>query len=248
MLTKASHLMRVLSAWRIFVRMSTVGVLKRLLAMSLLCAAGSGARAQEKYSHVQFSVSHFEKIFKDDGFAPVALRVSYVRDLRPELASAVDIHVLWRSVLSLPPRDTDSDQLRYAGATAYYRKNVREWGLNYRTMYFFAGDMETGVYVGMNVGVRKIRGEITITSQFPNGWQEPVFKERYEGKAVIVPIGLRTGVSGAYTYGARTDWYFGVSYQIGAGAAIIDAPELEEAPVHFARLVYSFGFGWMIGL
>lgn len=206
--------------------------------------------AQENSSCIQIAPVHFESVFKDDGFAPVALRVAYERLMGQDMMFGVDAHILYRSIFGLAPIDGD-EALTYKGWTAGYQKNLREWGLTYRTGYYFTGDNELGISIGTTIGFRRIVREITVNDGYnPNVWSSGAspFRSTYVAEKTVFPVGLRLGLRGAYLYGVESDFYFGASYQIGGGNSMSTEPELVDAPLTLAGITYTMGFAWNIPL
>ena len=220
-----------------------------LLALCVLVQTGQGI-AQENSSCIQIAPIHFESVFKNDGFAPVALRVAYERLMGQDMMFGVDAHILYRSIFGLAPIDGD-EALTYKGWTAGYQKNLREWGLTYRTGYYFTGDNELGISIGTTIGFRRIVREITVNDAYnPNVWGlgASPFRSTYVAEKTVFPVGLRLGLRGAYLYGVESDFYVGASYQIGAGKSLSTEPELVDAPLTLVTITYTMGFAWNIPL
>lgn len=220
-----------------------------LLALCGLVRTSQGL-AQENSSCLQIAPVHFESVFKGDGFAPVALRVAYERLMHQDMMFGVDAHILYRSIFGLAPISND-EALTYNGWTAGYQKNLREWGLTYRTGYYFTGDNELGICIGTSIGFRRIVREITVNDAYnPNVWGTGAspFRSTYVAEKTVFPVGLRLGLRGAYLYGVESDLYFGVSYQLGGGKRLSTEPELVDAPLTLAPITYTMGFAWNIPL
>lgn len=207
------------------------------------------AGAQENSAYLQIAPIHYESVFKGDGFAPVAFRVAYERLLGQDMMFALDAHVLYRSILGLAPM-SGGDALTCNGWSAGYEKDLREWGLTYRTGYYFTGDNELGICIGTSVGFRRIVREITVHDAYNPSWAAGAspFRSTYVAEKTVFPIGLRLGLRGAYLYGVESDLYFGVSYQIGGGKRLSTEPELVDAPLTLAPITYTMGFAWNIPL
>lgn len=223
-----------------------------LLLMGCLASAHV-ALSQERRTLLHLAPLHFEKLFKYDGFAPIAFRVSIERELEEKLSIGLDAHVLWRTVTGVNGSKDQSGLLEYAGWYAEYETDKSEWGVHYRTAYFLTGDVEAGIYLGSVIGLRMVTREIIVDEPLYSwGYShapESPFRERYSATRLLVPLGLRLGFRGARMWGvAPCELYFGLSYQLGGGKDMFDEPELSKAPAVASPLAYTLGLAFLIEL
>jgi hypothetical protein len=211
---------------------------------------GRAGTAQEPVTHLSITPIHYESLFKHDGFAPIALMVSLHHHMRPELGTALEAHVLWRSVFNLAPMEAqDYHRLSYQGWQASYRRNTREWGITYRTLFYYLGGVGSGLYVGSSIGFRHVERSIDVENVSGTSYGTSPFRDLYNAKTWLFPVGLRAGIGAIDPRtGGFVDLYFGISYQFGSNRNLFDEPEMAEAPAIPAPITYTLGMTFMIGL
>ena len=228
-------------------------MLRHTLTLSLfLVIAAPACMAQDAHPTLQLDFIHVEKLFRNEGAPPCAMRICYERVMGHRILYGIDLHVLYRNIFGLSPSPIE-DPIQYNGWTATLQQNAREWGMNYRTGYFFTGDEDGGLYIGTNIGFRHIVREVDVTSAsnyalYSYTVQDSPFRPHYTEETVVFPVGLRLGIRGWEIYGAPVEIYWGLSYQIGGGKALLPQPELVDAPTTVAPITYSAGLSFLINL
>ena len=136
-------------------------------------------------------------------------------------------------------------------ATGYYDHTISTYGVQFRSLYFFADNDEAAAYMGSFIGVRSITVDLDYSSQDSYyGFNIP-YPNNLSASKVVVPIGLRIGVRGDLRQ-FYSDLHFCFGYQIGGGGELFDPAykfrvenNFGEKDLGIAGLTY--GFGWAFG-
>jgi hypothetical protein len=172
-------------------------IMKRLLILFFFF---SGMVLQAQHG-VRFTVLDFEVLTRKWS---TNLLVGYDHDLNDRLALGIDVV---KSIRFDP--DLQSNEATNGDIYSYYTLGTKNWGLQYRSLYFFSGSG----YLASTVGVRSLTMELNgYTMDNSNyNYEQTNFKE--STSATIFPLGLRLG------FRSELDGYYGDIY-VGIGTVL----------------------------
>lgn len=174
----------------------------------------------------------------------------YDHDFDENIGMSLEASFLVRGLFSAGDQDNEGEPLAYSGWEANWYDTRRTWSVLYRTSYFFSGSSAGSAYMGSFIGVRTIKREVVISSQYEmNGWSgssDGPFAPRYTGDAMVFPVGVRLGLRGPLD-GGYYDLYGGMGYQIGGGEHLFPRQELADGPFTTKTLTWHIGLAYGVG-